>query len=97
MRNCETPPIAGRFRGRFKPTDAQTLLPLEEVKSPETPSSSTGEGFAAALIRRVTFYAERFRQGESRRERRRHRNAETRVGISSAENAGRESIGATDG
>lgn len=55
MRNCETPPIAGRFRGRFKPTDAQTLLPLEEVKSPETPSSSTGEGFAAALIRRVTF------------------------------------------
>ena len=59
-----TPPIAGRFRGRFKHTDAQTLLPREDVSSPRTPSASTGEGFAAALIRRVTFT----QSGESKEE-----------------------------
>ena len=49
------PPSAGRFRGRFKFSADEVLLPKEVVASPS--SQSAGEGFAA-LIRRVTFTGE---------------------------------------
>ena len=48
-------PIAGRFRGRFKASDAHTLLPVEDSDLPATPMTPSTESGFAALIRRVTF------------------------------------------
>ena len=48
-------PIAGRFRGRFKASDAHTLLPVEDSDLPATPMTPSAESGFAALIRRVTF------------------------------------------
>lgn len=49
------PPVAGRFRGRFKHTEAERLLPTQTSATPGTPSPSTSEGFGMALIRKMTF------------------------------------------
>ena len=63
IRECGTPPIAGRFRGRFKPCEAQSLLCNEETTIPSTPVASTSEGFAVSLMRKMTFT-----QGDQKKE-----------------------------
>lgn len=55
MIQSSSPPVAGRFRGRFKHTEAQSLLPTQTPATPGTPSPSTSEGFGMALIRKMTF------------------------------------------